>query len=68
MIWVAFGTGIILGVFSGMLLQGLIREFAISRGKSRSARPMPTEPSIIYEARESQRDCAAIQKFSSKSR
>ena len=45
MIWAAFGTGIIVGVFSGMLLLGLIKELAISRRKSHSGGSLPAEPS-----------------------
>jgi len=54
MIWVAFGTGIILGVFSGMLLLGLVKELAVSRRKPHSGKPIPVELSVIPAAQESQ--------------
>lgn len=53
MIWVAFATGIILGLFAGMLLLGLARESAISRRQPDIERPPSAGPPVLYAAPES---------------
>lgn len=43
MVWVAFGAGIILGLFGGMLVLGLIRGMAASRSGACVKKPPAAE-------------------------